>query len=57
MDDVFEDDEPVEETLPSWRAPVACPRCQNTETQFLTLHFEASVYACERCGIEFEIEE
>ena len=48
----MEPDEP-----PVWRPPVPCPKCQQTDTRLVTLRHEMSVYACERCHIEFEIEE
>ena len=56
-DDFFAEDEPIEEEPAIWRPPVACPKCYGTQTRLVTLHHEMSVYACERCGAEFEIEE
>ncbi len=54
----LEDEElPYEEEPKPWRAPVVCPRCHGTNTQFVSLRYEDSVYACELCGIEFEVEE
>jgi len=54
--DFFDEDEPIDEP-PAWRPPVRCPACQSEETRLVTLHHEMSVYACERCHAQFEIEE
>ena len=40
-----------------WRPPVACPNCLQPSTRLITLQHEMSLYACERCRIQFEIEE
>ena len=54
----FEPDEPSFEAEPeSWRPPVLCPECRTAQTRFIRMEHEASVYACELCGIEFEAEE
>ena len=54
----FDEGEPQFEPEPEpWRPPVACPRCQSQETRFLTMNYERSIYACQACGNEFEIEE
>ena len=37
--------------------PAPCPQCHQTDTRLVTLRHEMSLYACERCRIEFEIEE
>jgi len=53
-----EADEPIPQGEPEpWRPPVSCPKCQSTETRFLSLQYEMSVYVCEICGVEFEVEE
>jgi len=59
LPEVFgEDDEPIPQGEPEpWRPPVSCPNCQNGETRFVTLRYEMSVYVCEICGVEFEVEE
>ena len=55
---VFDDDEPVHDAEPEpWRPPVQCPQCQRTDTRFVTLRQEMSVYACEICNVRFELEE
>ena len=53
----FADDELSFDEPPEWRPPVACPACGQTETRLLTLHHEMSVYLCERCNTQFEVEE
>lgn len=40
-----------------WRPPMRCPQCHQMETHFVTLRYEMSVYECELCGMEFEVEE
>lgn len=40
-----------------WRPPVRCPQCNGVQTRFLTLRYEVSVYECETCGLQFEVEE
>jgi rubredoxin len=50
--------EPSFEAEPeSWRPPARCPQCRTTQTRFIRMEYEASVYECEVCGIEFEAEE
>ncbi len=56
-EDFFEEGELPPEEPVTWRPPVPCPQCQQTRTRFLTLRHEMSVYACERCRIQFEVEE
>ena len=56
-EDFFEEgdlppDEPAE-----WRPPTACPQCHQTRTRFITLQQEMSVYECELCRIQFDVEE
>jgi hypothetical protein len=41
----------------AWRPPVQCPRCQQSQTRFITLNYEISVYECELCGEQFEVDE
>ena len=58
LQDVFGDDEPVHDREPeAWRPPVPCPNCDSNETRFVTLRHEMSVYECEVCGTQFEVEE
>ena len=40
-----------------WKAAVACPNCGRTETRFVTLKYEMSVYVCEICDTQFEVDE
>lgn len=49
-------EEAVEEAQ-EWRPPVACPKCGRTETRFVTLNYEMSVYECEACETQFEVDE
>lgn len=49
-------DEAGEETQ-GWKPPVVCPHCGRTETRFVTLHYEMSVYECEGCDTQFEVDE
>ena len=52
------EEEPVPQEEPEpWRAPAVCPQCHGTETRFVELRYEMSVYVCERCACEFEVEE
>ena len=56
--DFFQEGEAVPEGEPApWRPPVHCPRCQTDQTRFVELRYEMSVYACELCGAQFEVEE
>ncbi len=56
-DDFFEEGERPPDEPASWRPPVACPQCSQTRTRLVTLRHEMSVYTCELCRIEFEVEE
>ena len=58
MPDVFDEDEPVpgEEPEP-WRSPARCPHCRTTQTRFIRMEHEASIYECDLCGVQFEAEE
>lgn len=49
--------EEMAEEPQGWKPPVACPQCSRTETRFVTLHYELSVYECEACGVQFEVDE
>lgn len=50
--------EPSFEAEPEpWRPPARCPQCRTTQTRFIRMEYEASVYECEVCGMEFEAEE
>ena len=40
-----------------WRPLVPCPQCRQTRTRFITLRHELSVYECELCRLQFEVEE
>lgn len=50
-------DEPRPEEETGWRPPARCPDCQSLQTRFIRMEHEMSVYACEICGVEFEVEE
>jgi hypothetical protein len=55
-----EEDEPVPEwgeEAETWRPPARCPQCMSAQTRFLTMNYEMSVYECDVCGIQFEVEE
>ncbi len=56
-EDFFREGELPPEEPPSWHPPVPCPQCQHTKTRFVTLQYERSVYECEACRIQFEVEE
>jgi len=52
------DDEPQFDAEPEpWRPPARCPSCGGVQTQFMALQHEMSVYECQNCGTEFELEE
>ena len=42
---------------PSWQPPARCPQCRGAQTRFIRMEYEASVYECEVCGVQFEAEE
>jgi len=46
---------PLEEPE-SWRPPVACPQCRQTDTRFVSMRYEVLVYECALCEIQFEVE-
>ena len=50
-------EEPPSGEPESWHPPVPCPQCGQTQTRFVELRHERSVYECERCEVRFEIEE
>jgi transcription elongation factor Elf1 len=52
----FLDEPPSEEPEP-WRPPAPCPQCGQTQTRFVEMRYERSVYECELCEARFEIEE
>lgn len=59
--DPFDDEssdaqEPEPEPEP-WRPPARCPECHGSQTRFITLNYEMSVYECEVCGVQFEVEQ
>jgi DNA-directed RNA polymerase subunit RPC12/RpoP len=56
-EDFFKEGEELPEEEPGWHPPVPCPQCKLMETRFVTLQHEMSVYECERCGEQFEVEE
>ena len=57
-EDVFGEDEPIHDREPDpWRPPAHCPKCHTDQTRFVTLKHEMSVYECELCGTQFEVEE
>jgi hypothetical protein len=56
-DDPTFEDEPVPEEEPeTWRPPVPCPQCGQTQTRFVTYHYEVAVYECDLCRAQFEAE-
>jgi len=55
--DEDEESVPEQEEPEAWRPPARCPHCLGNQTRFLTLNYEMSVYECELCGIQFEVEE
>lgn len=55
--DFFKEGDDVPDEKPQWRPPVSCPRCYKADTRFLTLNYEISVYLCNICDVEFEVEE
>jgi len=57
VEDFFKDNEVPPDEPPIWPQPVPCPQCQQTTTRFVTLQHEMSVYACESCRTQFEVEE
>ena len=40
-----------------WKPPAQCPECSGTETRFITLRYEMSVYECLTCRLQFEVDE
>ena len=56
-EDFFEEGELPPDEPATWRPPVACPQCRQTHTRLVSLHHEMSLYACELCQLEFEVEE
>ena len=56
-EDFFKEGEQPPEGPPLWRPPMRCPQCHQADTRLVTMRHEMSVYTCERCHIEFEIEE
>ncbi len=58
VDPPFADsEEPVSEEPEPWHPPVLCPQCGQTQTRFVGMRYEVSVYECELCQVQFEIEE
>ena len=47
-------EEPPSDEPESWHPPVPCPQCGQTQTRFVAMHYEASVYECELCQVRFE---
>jgi len=43
--------------MSEWHEDVRCPLCGSSETRFLGLRNELSVFECEACGHRFEIDE
>jgi len=50
-------DEPPSEEPEPWRPPVPCPQCGRTQTRFVEMRYEVSVYECELCEGRFELDE
>ena len=57
LQDAFEAEGGPEREPEAWRAPVRCPECHGIETRFVTMNYEMSVYECDLCGAEFEVED
>lgn len=58
VQDTFSEDEPAGEPEPApWRPPARCPQCLGSQTRFITMESEMSVYECDVCGVQFETEE
>jgi len=54
----FADSEELPSEEPeSWHPPVPCPQCGRTQTRFVEMRYEVSVYECELCEVRFEVEE
>ncbi|MDP3722920.1 MAG: hypothetical protein Q8R91_05410 [Candidatus Omnitrophota bacterium] len=47
-------EEPPSEGPEGWRPPVPCPQCGQTQTRFVEMRYEMSVYECELCQLQFE---
>jgi transcription elongation factor Elf1 len=56
-EDFFSGDEEPEEGPQGWRPPVECPDCGQAQTRFVTLKYGVSVYVCDMCGSQFEVDE
>lgn len=57
MSELFDDENWLPEEPERWRPPVYCPQCGQTETRFVRMAHEISMYTCELCAIEFEVDE
>ena len=57
IENSFGDEAPPSAEPEPWRPPVGCPRCHDTRTRLIGMHYEMSVYECELCGLRFEMEE
>ncbi len=53
----FEEEHGPHQEPEPWRAPMRCPECHGIQTRFVTMNYEMSVYECELCGAEFEVED
>ena len=53
----FEEGELPPEEDPIWRPQVTCPSCGLQQTRLLSMRHEASLYRCEVCSVEFEVDE
>lgn len=52
----FEFENENEEAQGDWSGDVECPFCGSTETAFIEMNYEMSVYECQVCNRRFEIE-
>ena len=50
-------EEPPSEEPESWDPPVPCPQCGRTQTRFVEMRCEVSVYEGELCAVPFSIHE
>ncbi|MDD5254520.1 MAG: hypothetical protein PHR11_00520 [Candidatus Omnitrophica bacterium] len=43
--------------MSEWHEEIRCPECGSSETHFIEVRNDLSVFECEICGCRFEIEE
>ncbi len=57
MEEAFDEESFLPQEPERWRPPVYCPQCGEERVRLLTLRFEMSVYVCEECLTQFEVDE